>query len=350
MGFSRDLPNTNLSEAMNKTLRAFFGTHNDPREVVERLLKMYADETVFMFQALKDQGRYRIAEQYREDLLLSRQKAHDNTHIMSKVQRLSSKCNVNTMVVVASSRKVSTSGVVASRPVVLVRFVGEDAALSAVGVAKAYAGRAAALCAGEVLLVRLIVEQVDSSGDGSRPSNVLTDFATTGLPDMFRVSWDKAVELMGGPADEGWMVELSAEETTHYKRKWNSSVVRKVRSTDKKKPCWYFVEIRTTSGEGKCGCLQFTQNKDPACKHIIAVTAATGNLVQMVEWLKLEKNLRPSGSWLVRSVGGHKVGRKMKNLSGSGYTTCKGKEAVEMNFEEEGYCYKSESCKIGQPP
>ncbi|GAU97627.1 hypothetical protein RvY_08893 [Ramazzottius varieornatus] len=148
---------------MNKTLKAFCGTHNDPREVVERLLKMYADETVFMLQALKDQGRYRIAEQYREDLLLSREKAHDNTHIMSKVQRLFSQCNVNTMVVVALSRKVSTSGVVASRPVVLVRFVGEDAALSAVGVAKAYASRAAALCAGEVLLVRLIVEQVHSA-------------------------------------------------------------------------------------------------------------------------------------------------------------------------------------------
>ncbi|GAV03675.1 hypothetical protein RvY_14067 [Ramazzottius varieornatus] len=56
MRLSRDLPNTILSEAMNKTLKAFFGSHNDPREVVERLLKMYADETVFTFQALKDQG------------------------------------------------------------------------------------------------------------------------------------------------------------------------------------------------------------------------------------------------------------------------------------------------------
>ncbi|GAU93239.1 hypothetical protein RvY_05205 [Ramazzottius varieornatus] len=337
MGFSRDLPNTNLSEAMNKTLKAFFGTHNDPREVVERLLKMYADETVFMFQALKDQGRYRIAEQYREDLLLSREKAHDNSHIMSKVQRLFPKCNVNTVVVVASSRKVSTSGVVASRPVVL-RFVGEDAALSAVGVAKAYASRAAALCAGRIV------------GRWNKTAQCADGLCHHRLPDMFRASWDKAVELMDGPADEGWMVKLSAEETTQYKRKWNSSVVRKVRSTDKKKPCWYFVEIRTTSGEGKCGCLQFTQNKDPACKHIIAVTAASGNLAQMVEWLKLEKNLRPFGSWLVRSVGGHKVGRKMKNLSGSGYTTREDKEPVEMNFDEEGYCYKGEGCKIGKPP
>ncbi|GAV03674.1 hypothetical protein RvY_14066 [Ramazzottius varieornatus] len=212
---------------------------------------------------------------------------------MSKVQRLFPKCNVNAMVVVASSRKVSTSGVVASTPVVLLRFVGKDAALSAVGVAAAYATRAAALCSGELVLVSLMAKQVDLSGDETRPPNVLTDFATTGLSDMFRASWDKAVELMGGRADEGWMIELSAEEMTQYRRKWNSSVVRKLRSTDKKKPCWYFVEMRTTSGESKCGCLQFTQNKDPACKHIIAVTAATGNLAQMVEWFKFKKNFRP---------------------------------------------------------
>ncbi|GAV09379.1 hypothetical protein RvY_18929 [Ramazzottius varieornatus] len=83
MGFSRDLPNTNLAEAEHKALKAFFGKNKDPREVAERLLKLYADQVTHLFQCMKNQGKYRVREEFAKDLLLSREEARDERHIVA---------------------------------------------------------------------------------------------------------------------------------------------------------------------------------------------------------------------------------------------------------------------------
>ncbi|GAU99069.1 hypothetical protein RvY_10115 [Ramazzottius varieornatus] len=57
IGFSRDMLNTNLAEAEHKALEPFFGKRKDPREVAERLLKLYADQLTHLFQCMKNQGK-----------------------------------------------------------------------------------------------------------------------------------------------------------------------------------------------------------------------------------------------------------------------------------------------------
>ncbi|GAU88656.1 hypothetical protein RvY_01307-2 [Ramazzottius varieornatus] len=88
MGFSHDLPNKNLAEAEHKALEAFFGKHKDLKEVAERLLKMYADQLTHLFQCMKNQGKYRVREEFAKDLLLSRKGAHDERHIVAKLKNM----------------------------------------------------------------------------------------------------------------------------------------------------------------------------------------------------------------------------------------------------------------------
>ena len=134
-------------------------------------------------------------------------------------------------------------------------------------------------------------------------------------------------------------MNLTLKEDLAFKKKWNQSIVRKIQSSGAKETSWYFVEIVTESGESRCTCLNFAHNKDPACKHIIAVSARTGHLSLLLKWLSTEKNVRPFGSFLLRPAGGRKPGQRPKSIAGGGYTRRAAMEAVTMDLQELGYCF-----------
>ena len=106
LGFSRDLPHTNFAKAMHKAMKAFFGKHQDPRVLVEKLLKLYADDIVCLFEALKSQGRHVIREDIATEFLISRELCHDVAHVKSKLKKMFPGCNIDAMVLVASKRQV----------------------------------------------------------------------------------------------------------------------------------------------------------------------------------------------------------------------------------------------------
>ena len=109
MGFSRDLPHTNFAEAMHKAMKAFFGKHQDSRVLVEKLLKLYADDIICLFKALKGQGRYLVRKEFQAEFLISRELCHDVAHVKSKLHKMFPGCNIDAMVLVASKRQVFTA-------------------------------------------------------------------------------------------------------------------------------------------------------------------------------------------------------------------------------------------------
>ena len=133
-------------------------------------------------------------------------------------------------------------------------------------------------------------------------------------------------------------MKLTLKEDITFKKKWNGSIVRKIQSSVVKDTSWYFVEICMENGESRCTCLHFAHNKDPACKHIIAVSAHTANLSLLVKWLSIEKNVRPFGSFMLRPVGGRKPGQKPRSIAGGGFTQRAGMEVATMDLQELGYC------------
>ena len=106
LGFSRDLPHTNFAEAMHKAMKAFFGKYQDPRVLVEKLLKLYADDIVCLFEALKSQGRHVIRKELTAEFLISRELCQDVAHVKSKLRKMFPECNIDAMVLVASKRQV----------------------------------------------------------------------------------------------------------------------------------------------------------------------------------------------------------------------------------------------------
>ncbi|GAU99286.1 hypothetical protein RvY_10312 [Ramazzottius varieornatus] len=265
MGFSRDLPNKNLAEAEHKALKAFFGKHKDPREVAPR-------------------------EEFAKDLLLSREEAHDDRHILAKLKNMFPKCDVQAMVLTVTRRQVAPG----------------------------------------------------KSSSVSLPE--LPEFLTTGLAPMFANSWNPAMELLSGGDVSDWIVQLSDLEWLNFKNRQHVAIVRKVLSSDKKKNIWYFVDKSLTTGEGKCSCYQSQTNRDPACKHIISVAATIGQVDRLVEWLKVKKSTKVVGSWTLTSTGENKPVQKQMTLRGKDFTKRTSIEALDMDFQEEGFCFRGEGC------
>ena len=167
----------------------------------------------------------------------------------------------------------------------------------------------------------------------------LPESASTQLPEVFRQSWERVKDLLASRPTDELIASLSPKEDLAAERKWNGSIVRKVQSSNGENSARYSVEIIQQTGESKCTCLNFSHNKDPACKHIVAVASQTGCLTQFIAWLKLEKNVRPFGSFLLRPAGGKKPGQRQRSTAGSGYTRREEVETAPMSLRELGYCF-----------
>ena len=75
--------------------------------LAEKVLTIFADDIVFLFEALKGNGqKHKIKEEYRSHFELDRERITSSSYVMSKVRLMFPLCNVDGLVLFAQNSQV----------------------------------------------------------------------------------------------------------------------------------------------------------------------------------------------------------------------------------------------------